>query len=139
MKKGKRTLKNKKEGTDRHTEQKQRRQSADLPAQNHFTALHEHGLEAQNNLHPGSKGTTPFEQEGNNLSPIYLYTPFSFTASGWNSFIQKCYFSEKLNPKVRDTSTTQTTKELTNIRTTKTSCTLQKAFLSPSLILCTYL
>lgn len=85
MKKGKRTLKNKKEGTDRHTEQKQRRQSADLPAQNHFTALHEHGLEAQNNLHPDSKSTTPFEQEGNNLSPIYLHTPFSFTASGWNS------------------------------------------------------
>lgn len=83
MKKWKK-LKNKR--ADRHTGQKQRRQSADLPAQNHFTALHEHGLEAQNNLHPGSKGTTPFYQKyGNNLSPICVHTPFSFTATGWNS------------------------------------------------------
>lgn len=85
MKKGKRNLKNKRELTDIQSRSRGNK-SADLPAQNHFTALHEHGLEAQNNLHPGSKGTTPFKQkEGNNLSPACLYTPFSFTASGWNS------------------------------------------------------
>lgn len=84
MKKGKKLKNKKRELTD--TQGRNRGdKSADLPTQNHFTAFHEQGMEAQNSLHSGSKGTTALNQKyGNNLSPRCVHTPFSFTASGWN-------------------------------------------------------